>query len=353
MHDPIILARELIDIPSVTGEERAVAEFVETWLTAAGFTCQRQFVSNDRFNLLARGSDRPRVVLCTHLDTVPPFLQAREDDEFLHGRGACDTKGILAAMMVAAGVLLLEGSKDLALLLVVGEETDSIGAREANRDLGSIGSEVIIVGEPTGLRYVAASKGALTAAVRFQGRAAHSAHPELGDSAVLKMARAIAAIDAHDWGTDPLLGRATANIGLVRGGEKPNIVPASAEMEMIFRIVDDPATVRNELELIVAKEGGEIVRSHGNPPVLMHVPEGEEGIVVGFNTDVPYLDRFGRAVLIGPGSILDAHGLNEKIAKRDVATASVLYHDLVAGLLRGSVTLRPSRQAVEADRPGV
>lgn len=341
MIDPVAFARELIDVPSVTGDEIAVGKLIEERLRQIGLATARQEVAEGRFNVLATGSDRVRVLLSTHLDTVPPFIPSSEDDVNVYGRGACDTKGIAAAMVAAAEKLLLDGVEDFGMLLVVGEETDSVGAKKAAAEL-DIGSEVFINGEPTGSKFVRATKGALTAVARFEGVAAHSAYPELGESAVGRMAEAIVAIHREDWGSDALLGRTTANVGVVRGGEKANVVAPWAECEMIFRIAGRPEDLRSRLDALLEAYHGTVVRSHGNAPVYLGVPEGEEGDVVGFNTDVPHLSRFGTPVLFGPGSILDAHSPAEKIAKKEILAAVETYRALVAGILSGSVTIRPS-----------
>jgi acetylornithine deacetylase len=331
--DPLALARQLIDIPSTTGDESAHAEFLDRELRRLGFTTRRQEVTESRFNLFASAGGHPRVVINSHLDTVPPWFASREDEENIYGRGACDTKGVIAAMVAAGEKLLGNDVRDFAFLFVIGEETDSIGAKSANVAFRDLGSEYVIVGEPTGSKFARASKGALTCIVRFDGIAAHSAYPHLGDSAINKMVRAIAEINATDWGRDDNLGETTVNVGVVRGGEKPNIIAAKAECEMIFRLVSTPEDIRARLEPILAKNGGTITWTHGNPPQHMLVPDGAESVVVAFNTDVPHLGALGKPLLFGPGSILDAHGANEKIGKRELLDAVETYYKTVTGLL--------------------
>lgn len=334
MLDPIALARQLIDTPSPTGDEAAHAEILVRELAQLGFSVRRQEVTRERFNVFASAGGRPRVVLNSHLDTVPPWFQSRDDGEFVYGRGACDTKGVIAAMVAAGEKLRSDGVTDFALLFVVGEETDSIGAKSANIAFRDIGSEYVLVGEPTESKFARASKGALTLVVRFDGVAAHSAYPHLGDSAINKMVNAIAEINAGDWGRDDDLGETTVNVGVVRGGEKPNIIAASAECEMIFRLVTTPEDVRARVEAILAKYQGTVIRAHGNPPQRMFVPDGAPSTVVSFNTDVPHLSALGKPMLFGPGSILDAHGANEKIGKKDLLEAVETYRAVVAGLCR-------------------
>ncbi|HVR08245.1 MAG TPA: M20/M25/M40 family metallo-hydrolase, partial [Thermoanaerobaculia bacterium] len=179
------LTRELVDVDSVTGREHAVGELLELRLRAlaagSGGTVERLPVAADRFNLLAAWGE-PVVVLSTHMDTVPPFFPSTEDDAEIHGRGACDAKGAIAAMLAAASRLLAERVRGFGILLVVGEETDSAGAQAANRD--PRGARYLIDGEPTENCLALGSKGALYLAVEADGRAAHSAYPELGDSAI-------------------------------------------------------------------------------------------------------------------------------------------------------------------------
>ena len=331
--DPLRLARQLIDIPSPTESELAVGEHLDGILTQLGFATRRQEITPTRFNLFASAGGRPRVILNSHIDTVPPWFESREDDEHLYGRGACDTKGVIAAMIAAGERLKSRGVTDFAFLFVVGEETDSIGAKSANTFFSDLGSEYVLVGEPTQSTFARASKGALTCVVRFEGVAAHSAYPELGDSAINRMVAAIAEINRSDWGHHDVLGKTTVNVGVVRGGQKPNIVPAEAECEMIFRLVTTPEDVQMRLEGILAEHGGTITVSRGNPPQFMTVPEGRKSAVVSFNTDVPWLSSLGKPLLFGPGSILDAHGANEKIGKRELLEAVDTYEQVVAELL--------------------
>ena len=335
--DALKLAQELIRIPSVTEEEFEVGQFLYETLRSIGLSPLRQEVGPRRFNLFAAAGGRPRILLCSHIDTVPPFLDSSEDADHIYGRGACDTKGIIAAMVAAASRLRVEGVLEFAVLLVVGEETDSAGAKLANRELAAHGSEFVVVGEPTESKFARASKGALTCTVRFEGIAGHSAYPERGDSAIRKMAESIRLIYATEWGEDPGIGKATVNVGVVRGGVKPNIIAGEAEMQVMFRTAGDPATIEERLRGLVTPLQGRIMKSQGNPPMFMRAPEGYPTTVVAFNTDIPYLRNLGAPILFGPGSILDAHGANEKILKRDVVAAVEVYHRLVSDILSGRV----------------
>jgi acetylornithine deacetylase len=237
--------------------------------------------------------------------------------------------------MIAAGERLRAGAMhDFAFLFVVGEETDSIGAKIANQEFAGLGSEYVLVGEPTESTFARASKGALTCFVRFDGIAAHSAYPERGDSAINKMVAAITEINTTNWGASETLGITTVNVGVVRGGEKPNVIPAESECQMIFRTVTDPDVVQAKLQTIVARYGGTITVSRGNPPQFMTVPGGARSTVVAFNTDVPHLGALGKPLLFGPGSILDAHGANEKIGKKELLESVETYVETVQSLCR-------------------
>ena len=336
--DPISLARQLIDVPSPTESEFAVGELLENELLRQGYDVRRHDVTPTRFNLLALAGGKPRVVLNSHIDTVPPWFESREDEEFIYGRGACDTKGIIAAMLAAGERLRARNINDFAFLFVVGEETDSIGAKTANTMFANLGSEYVVVGEPTESMFARASKGALTCFLRFEGVAAHSAYPHLGDSAINRMVAAIAEINATDWGSHEVLGHTTVNVGVVRGGQRPNIIAAEAECELIFRLAGDLEETERRLRELISQHGGRITMSRGNPAQFMTVPEGQPSAVVSFNTDVPWLTNLGKPLLFGPGSILDAHGVNEKISKKDLLAAVTTYEEMVISLLEGRVS---------------
>ena len=334
MIDPIAFARKLVDIASTTDHETEVAALLRDELSRAGYACREQPVAENRFNVFASAGGEPRVVLNSHMDTVPPWFASREDEDFLHGRGACDAKGAIAAMIAAGEQLRAEGERNFAFLFVVAEETDSIGAKSANVAFADLGARYVIVGEPTESTFARASKGALTCTIRFEGIAAHSGYPERGDSAIRKMLGALAQIEATDWGSDDVLGRATVNIGVIRAGEKPNIVPAVAECDVMLRTIGPPDAVRLKLEQIADRFGGRVTMSRGNPPQFMEVPAGAPSTVVAFNTDVAYLGNLGKPLLFGPGSILDAHGANERIRKSELRDAVTTYRDTVKALCR-------------------
>jgi acetylornithine deacetylase len=328
--NPFELTKKLMEIPSVTGNEKAIGEFLSSHLASLGYRVERQSVSPDRFNLLAFEGDA-RVFLCTHIDTVPPpTIPIREDADFLYGRGACDTKGIIAAMLEAGERVRHEGVTRFGYLFLVGEETDSIGAKAANRL--NWDSEYVIVGEPTENKLARAQKGTMMINLTAAGRACHSGYPEHGTSAIRVLMDLINDCEQADWGSDPILGRGTFNTGTVQGGQAANIVPPSATASMMIRTVEPRAQVEEKMRRIVGNRATmEIVGA--SDPLPLHVVDGFETTVVSFGSDAPHLTNTGKRLLIGPGSILDAHTAGEKISKRELMEGVGLYEHLVRKLL--------------------
>jgi len=325
------MTRQLMSIPSVTGTEGEVGRFLSSHLTGLGYRVNQQNVAAGRFNVLAF-ADHPRVVLCTHMDTVPPILPVREDDEYLYGRGACDTKGIIAAMLEAGAGLRRDGVANVGYLFVVGEETYSAGAKAANALKWN--SEYVFVGEPTENRLARAQKGAVAANVSVTGRAAHSGYPEAGVSAIDNLWKVLSECQSADWGNDSVLGKGTLNVGVFNGGERANIVPAHATASVMIRTIESRSAVEERMRRIVGNRASlEIIA--GSDPQMMHVVDGFPTTVVSFGSDVPYLGNLGKRLLAGPGSILDAHTADEKIRKAELMQGVDLYERLVKKLLAG------------------
>src|SRR5215210_2348970 len=246
------LTRTLIDIPSVSGEEAEVGRFLASHLEGLGYEVELQEVEPGRSNVLATAGARPRVVLSTHMDTVPPFIPSAEDATHIRGRGACDAKGIIAAQVTAAQALRAEGVEELGLLFTVDEELGSIGARAANSHGLAGACEYLINGEPTENRLAVGSKGSLRLRLSADGRAAHSAYPERGESAIEKLLDVLADVRAARWPRDEFFGETTCNIGTVRGGTRPNVIPSAAQAELQIRLVTPSAAVKKILEETVA-----------------------------------------------------------------------------------------------------
>ena len=323
------LTRALIDIESVTGNEGAVGDFLFEYLSSLG-SVERMPVERDRFNLFASWGE-PAVVLSTHIDTVPPFFPSSEDDEFVHGRGACDTKGIQASMIKAIETLLSQGVSGFGLLLVVGEETDSLGAQVANRN--PCGSRYLINGEPTENRLALGSKGALYLRIEAKGRMAHSAYPELGESAIDRLVEALARLRAVPLPSDPVLGETTLNIGTISGGRASNVIADQARAEVLIRTVGDTSELRREIH--EALEGVEIAEERETLALRLGSLPGFETTVVKYTTDIPRLGAWGKPFLLGPGSIHLAHTPRERVPKREMEEAVRLYAGMVRRLQTG------------------
>jgi acetylornithine deacetylase len=337
------LTRKLIDIPSVTGDEQEIGEFLASHLVGLGYRVTRQEAGPRRFNVLATTAMSPRVVLSTHMDTVPPFIAASENDERIFGRGACDAKGIISAQIMAAEHLRAEDIQEIGLLFTVDEEEGSLGAQVANQSPLQQPPEYLINGEPTDNRLALATKGSLRLRLRARGRAAHSAYPEQGESAIEKLLDVLESIRNCAWPQDESLGETTCNIGRVAGGTRANVVAAEATADLQLRLVGKLDPVKAMLAAAVAGRA-EIEYLSAHDPVHLHTVAGFEQCVVRFTTDIPYLARWGRPLLLGPGSILHAHTDHEFVEKRELSEAVALYTRLVHALLAERSHTREARE---------
>ncbi len=324
--------RELIDIPSVTGEEAEIGHFLAQLLEGLGYHVEMQTVVAKRANVIATTGAPAHVVLSTHMDTVPPFIPSTEDEEFIHGRGACDAKGIISAQIAAAEKLRAVGCNEIGLLFTVDEEAGSIGAKVANAHPIAGGCRYLINGEPTDNRLAIGSKGSMQVVVETEGRAAHSAYPEHGESAIEKLLDVLTDIRTMSWPSDETLGETTCNIGLVSGGTGPNVIPAAAGATLHIRLSANVDVAKDLLERVVAGRATLNYASAHDPQRMLAI-DGFDRSVVRFTTDIPYLSGWGAPLLIGPGSILDAHTINERVAKSELVRSVQLYADLAETLL--------------------
>lgn len=329
MPDVVSLAAELLAIPSTTRDEGAVVEVVARWLVARDWNVTVQEVTPGRGNVWASRKGGG-VTLATHLDTVPPYVPPSRADGRLSGRGACDAKGIAAAMMVAADRLATEGEERVDLLLVVGEERGSDGARAANQLPAT--SRWLINGEPTESMLASGCKGALRVIVRTRGREAHSAYPHLGESAITPLIKMLPELDALDLPVDDVLGPTTVNVGLIRGGTEANIVPGLCEAEMMVRLVGDSAPVKARLDAWAA---GRAELEYGSfiPAQLFHTVPGFDAAPVAYTSDIPLLTNWGKPLLFGPGSIHVAHTTEEYVDEDELRASVDSYMRLVRHLL--------------------
>jgi acetylornithine deacetylase len=328
--DLVDLARALIDIDSTTGREGEACRFLGGELRSRGYQVTEQPVSDGRFNVLALASPHPDVVLSTHIDCVPPFFPSRVDGGVLYGRGACDAKGALAAQVVAAERLRQAGEAKLGLLFVVGEERGSDGALRAN-ELAP-GARFLLNGEPTGSRLGRATRGVLRVKLVATGRAAHSSQPAQGVNAIDKLIDALVELRGLPLPDDPELGRTFYSVGLVSGGIAPNVIPPSAEAELLFRTVSDGAAVLERLAPLRPRVAVEQVLEV--KPVRLRTLPGYEAETFAFTTDIPLLPRWGEPLLFGPGSVLDAHTDNDHVTLADLAAAADTYVALARALLK-------------------
>jgi acetylornithine deacetylase len=336
--DPVQLTRHLIDIESTTYSEGAAGAFLAEFLAGRDFSVEKMHVASkgedeattDRFNVYATvPGEQPEIVFSTHMDTVPPYFGSSEDDEAIYGRGACDAKGIIAAQ-IAAVERLRAGGISAGMLFVVGEERDSAGAKVANEQ--PKGSRYLINGEPTDNRLGIASKGVLRGAVRAAGKMAHSAYPELGDSAIHKLVQALDNILHVELPVEPGIGPSTLNIGLIEGGRAPNVIADKALAQVMVRLVGPPDDTRAALDKAVAGLA-EIDYTLEIPFMRFRTMEGMETMVAAFATDIPALNNWGEPLLLGPGSIHVAHTPHERLAKRELFEAIDLYTEIASKLL--------------------
>ena len=332
MIDPVALARQLVDIPSVSGEERDVAVYLGRRLTELGYHVDLFDAAPGRPNVLATTDHPPRLVFSTHLDTVPPHIPARVADGAVHGRGACDAKGIIAAQIAAAERLRADGVDAIGLLFVVDEEMGSAGARAAGAHARARDCRWLIDGEPTDNRLAAGSKGSLRLRLHASGTAAHSAYPEHGHSAIDLLLEVLSDVRRVEWPVDSFFGDTTVNIGVLAGGTRPNVVAAEARADLQIRLATDAEPVQRLLERTVGPRARIEYLSAVNPVRLTTVP-GFDSCVVRFTTDIPHLASWGRPLLLGPGSILEAHTDHEHLPVAELAAGVEAYVRLARALL--------------------
>jgi acetylornithine deacetylase len=329
--DVFDLTRQLIDIPSTTGEEAEAGRFLAGFLQRLGYEVETQEVASGRENLIATTGAPPVVVLSTHMDTVPPHIASREDEDFIYGRGACDAKGIIAAQIAAAEKLRAGGMNEVGLLFTVDEEIVSAGAKAANAHTIASSCRYLINGEPTDNRLAVGTKGSLQATIKTEGHAAHSAYPETGESAIEKLLDVLDDVRRVEWPADDAFGETTCNIGVMSGGTRANVIPSEARATLQIRLATNAGVVKHLLEDAIAGRGLLEYTSVHDPVRLLAI-DGFEQTMVRFTTDIPYLNNWGTPLLIGPGSILDAHTAHERVAKEELLKSIELYCGLARRL---------------------
>ncbi|MEP7214452.1 MAG: M20/M25/M40 family metallo-hydrolase [Acidobacteriota bacterium] len=325
------LTRSLMNIPSVSGDEEAVGFYLKVYLESLGWTVELQAVAEGQNNVIAYLNDTPRVWFSTHMDTVPPFIAPSEDDEKIYGRGSCDAKGIIAAQITAAEQLRKEGIEDIGLLYTVEEERASTGAKIANEHPLSAKCEYLINGEPTDNDLAIGSKGAFRAIIRTSGKAAHSAYPEQGDSAIEKLLDILEDVRHTKFPDDEFFGETTVNLATLDGGVALNVIPPKAEAGLLIRLTTPMEPIRDALESLIRGRGELDILSY-SLPVKMLALDGFNQKVVRFTTDIPHLGNWGQPLLLGPGSILVAHTKDEFVLRSDLEKAVELYTELAKRL---------------------
>jgi acetylornithine deacetylase len=328
--DVVSLTRELVDTESITGNEGRVGDLLHTELSRLGYQVRRMCVEGERSNVLALSPERPQpaIVFSTHMDTVPPFIPSSEDATRVYGRGSCDAKGIIAAQIAAAERLRPEGIA-VGLLFLVGEERDSQGARVANQH--APGNRFLVNGEPTENRIAVASKGALRVEVIARGRMAHSAYPELGESAIDKLLQSLERLQAMKLPLEEGIGPTTLNIGVIEGGRAPNVIADYARAQLLYRLVGPAEALRKEIAQAVAGLATvEFILE--TPFVRLRTLDGLPTMVAAFTSDVAALTNWGEPLLVGPGSIHVAHTQGEYVEKRQLREAVDLYYGIARQL---------------------
>lgn len=334
----VSLLSELVAIPSVTGSEEPVLAYLERRYASSGWIVDSMEVAPDRRNLFVHRG-HPSVVLTTHADTVPPFFPPRREGDVLLGRGACDAKASLAAQAVALEELARDGTSEVGLLVLVGEERGSDGALAANRRPHL--ARYLVGGEPTGSRFVAGSKGCLRIEVEARGVSGHSSEPSTGLSAVDPLLEFLNDLRAMKLPEHPTFGSTTMNIGVLQAGTAPNVIAESARAEIIFRTGEPIETLLAHIRPM-AQGRVEVRVGYRSDPVSFRCPKTSPGEIVSFACDLPLLPAWGEPILFGPGSIRDAHGAEEKVSLAEVASAVGVYVGLVRGLLsQGEACLAP------------
>ena len=321
--DLVSFTRQLVDIESITGNEGRVGDFLHRELSRLGYRANKMPVEGERCNVFAVSPEqsKPTIVFSTHMDTVPPFIPSSDDATRIYGRGACDAKGIIASQIAAAERVREEGIY-VGLLFLVGEEKDSLGAKIANQH--SRGSEFLINGEPTENRVASASKGTLRVEITAQGRMAHSAYPELGESAIDKLLEALNRLRAMKLPSNPEVGPCTLNVGTIEGGRAPNVIADRARAELLYRLVGSAEPLRKEIEQAVSGLAkADFVLEI--PFVRLRALDGLPTMVAAFTTDIPWLTDWGEPLLVGPGSIHVAHTEGEYVEKKQLSDAVDLY----------------------------
>ena len=328
MMDPKILTlfEEVLKIDSTSGRERALAEFLLDRLEAPSKEAFE--VGDGTLNLLFKWGSAPKVVFCSHLDTVPPYIEPVFGRDKVAGRGACDAKGQWISMYAACKELERRGKDGFALLLVSGEEVGSVGAKAFS---GTLKAPLLVIGEPTDNIPVSAAKGTKSYDLKFIGEPFHSGYPDKGRSAVEMFMDFLIGLEIEaDFPVDRVLGETTWNVGMLRSDNPKNVLSPELTCQLYFRTTfASDALVQKWMER--RRPGVEVKALGGDAPCEYYVPEGFKGKPVAFGSDAPHLAGFDKKTICGPGSIFVAHRDDEQITFAEMETAIENYIKIYEG----------------------
>lgn len=323
------LSKQLIKIKSLSGHEEPLFQFLSQLLVREGFTVKKILTAYHRPNLYAY-IKKPKILFSSHMDTVPPYIPFHQDSQYLYGRGACDTKSIIAAQIVAALKLKTQGIQDIGFLYVVGEEVDHRGAIDSSQKIPKV--DALIMGEPTQNTLAIGTKGIVKVTLKAFGKAAHSAYPERGCSAIHSLLETLFRIQNMPKERSSFLGFSNLNIGVLEGGVAANVLAPFAQAQILVRTVNSSRSVYRHMKKLCLPYV-KIELESMNDPIRLDTVPGFKTSVVSFNTDLPYLKKKARKLfLLGPGSILDAHSPHEKISKKELLKAVEHYQKLVKAI---------------------
>lgn len=328
--DDIRFFMEMLAIDSTSGKERVMAQWLGNRLSSNSNKVELIEVGDGTFNLRCSWGT-PKVWLCSHCDTVPPYIPPSLDDDWVRGRGSCDAKGQIFSMFLAAKELETQNVTDFGILILAGEETGSFGAKAYTRDYE--GSKAVIVGEPTDNKMVKASKGTRAFAITIGGKACHSGYPQLGESAVMKFVDFINSLKEYSFPVDEILGETTWNVGELISDNRQNILSDRLTFRLYFRTTFASSETVPEVVKALLPKGAEIVDFGGDIPLHYTTFKGFETTTVAFGSDAPRLTKFDKKILCGPGSIQVAHTDKEYITLGEIEKAASQYVSFVKKLL--------------------
>ena len=353
---------KILNVDSTSGREAELADMLAVELQAPGRKVEVYEVGDGTKNVMVSWGE-PKVVFCTHMDTVPPYISPVFSDTQVTGRGSCDAKGQIFAMYEACKALETKGYDGFALLLLAGEETGSFGAKAFSAMAAENGMmwDYVIVGEPTDNCMASAAKGTKSFEVTFTGQACHSGYPQHGQSAIMHFNDFVNALRSIVFPMDSVLGETTWNIGKLSSDNPQNILSDSLTCRVYFRTTfESDQMVCNIMRNIAGPEaklrfgrprvqdGSDVVAKDvapwqramsvtafgGDTPSSFEVLDGFVAKPVAFGSDAPQLTCFRKKILCGPGSILVAHRPEEHIDVADIEEAVAQYvrmYELIMG----------------------